>query len=158
MHLSKKYLDSFLKDSFKQISALGSYQFFLIIMFFFLIIAQYAIFFKLFFGMITLYILVYILRIFYFKERPTPKKYENIFEKIKASSFPSGHATRSSYLYFILISFFSFKISLVFYLAIILFLIMYSRYYQKKHHISDLLAGFILGFLVYLIFENIFFI
>jgi membrane-associated phospholipid phosphatase len=149
----KKYQNSLIDDTLKQISSLGSHQFYIIVTILFIINKEYLTAIKLIFGLIFIYLLGYGIRVFYFKERPIPKNHSNLFERIKASSFPSGHALKASYLYFTLIAYFSFNYLIIFFFSLILALIMQSRIHFKKHHISDLIVGFIIGFIIYIFIE-----
>lgn len=105
--------------------------------------------------LIALYVLslglAVLIRLFYFRERPDKEKYTNLFEKLDSSSFPSLHSMRVAGLFVLFNSFYgSFFISVIF-LGVAL-LVFASRYFLKKHYVSDILAGAVLGMvLAYLI-------
>jgi len=53
-------------------------------------------------GMVCVELLVVLIKWAYFKERPKKKKYDNWIEKIDASSFPSGHTARTTFVCLVL--------------------------------------------------------
>lgn len=74
-------------------------------------------------------------------------QYSNIIEKIDSGSFPSMHTTRSTFLFLNLIKFFSNQyLTIIF--VIVTLLVYFSRLYLKKHYLSDILVGIILGILI----------
>lgn len=145
----KKIFQKILDDSFKHISALGSYQIYLIITVFFLIIGKINEFLFLFIGFLLIKLLIVPIRIIFFKQRPDKEKYSNIFEKASAASFPSLHSTRTTFLIFFLINYFHYNIQISLYFISIGTLILYSRIYLKRHYIIDVIVGVILGGLFY---------
>jgi undecaprenyl-diphosphatase len=115
---------------------------FLILIFF----IDLNIFYNLFLVFVIAHIIVVVIRIFYFKERPIKIKHNNFFMKIYASSFPSMHAMRAIIIAYFL-STFNLNVFLIFYWLIAL-LVCYSRIYLKKHYFSDVLVGALFGFLI----------
>ena len=102
---------------------------------------------KLLMSFILAYLVTILIRSFYFKERPKKQEFSNYIEKIDASSFPSMHSIRGSiYTTLFFLNFNNtYLISLFFILMII---ISFSRYINKKHHLSDILAGLLIGMLI----------
>jgi len=103
------------------------------------------------FALIIIYSLTFVIRLFYFKQRPEKIKYSNFIEKIDASSFPSVHAARITFL--ALFFMFSFTMNYL-YIPVILviwFFTIYSRYYLKKHDTTDLITGIILGIISFVL-------
>lgn len=86
-------------------------------------------------------------RLLFFRERPNKVKYSNFFSKLDASSFPSLHAMRAFFFAEVLSSFFQdpFVTIILFFCAISVGII---RVFQKRHHLSDVIVGAIIGFLV----------
>jgi len=86
------------------------------------------------------------IKFFYYKKRPKQEKYDNFLERINAGSFPSLHSARSSFVFVSL--FFLFNNN---YLRIVLLLIPLivglTRISLKKHYISDIIAGYVIGIL-----------
>lgn len=137
----------------RDISVLGSLVFYIFYMFFILFFLNLEIFLNLGISLFLSFIFIFIIRLFYFKDRPKVQKYNNIFEKIDSSSFPSMHATRISIL-----TFSSLFLGNIFYFIFMFFLsivVCYSRIYLKKHFLSDLIAGYILGIIIIFISDII---
>ena len=89
------------------------------------------------------------IRIFYYKDRPRKEAHNNFLEKLDASSFPSIHSARSSFIFLVLYSLTNYPANLLF---ILLFLIVgFTRIMLKKHYLIDVLFGFIIGGITYLI-------
>ena len=89
------------------------------------------------------------IRIFYYKDRPRKETHNNFLEKLDASSFPSIHSARSSFIFLVLYSLTNHPANLLF---ILLFLIVgFTRIMLKKHYLIDVLFGFIIGGITYLI-------
>lgn len=132
----------------RQIGSLGSKEFYLILSFFILIISQYNVF--LIIGFIFLHLIISIIRFFFFKQRPIKKEYMTLFQKIDASSMPSAHSARASFLALFISNFFN-NIFLNIYLFILVLIISYSRIYRKKHDYYDILVGIFLGIITYVL-------
>lgn len=92
---------------------------------------------------------VYILKHVFHRARPLA---EALYLET-SSSFPSGHATMAMALYgFILYTVWKhdkhyLKNSFVFFLAILIILIGLSRLYLGVHYLSDVLVGYVIGFI-----------
>lgn len=149
MFNTRKTRNRILTDFYQQMSALGSTPIFIIIIFIFLLNKQFETAFFLSLGLIVLYAIAAPLRLMFFKERPIPKPYENIFEKIDASSVPSLHAARVGFLLLFLMDYFATEIYTFIFLIVVSLLIVYSRIYRKRHYFADVVIGFILGVFVY---------
>ncbi len=143
--LTKKIVRRILKDT----TILGG-TFFYLLTTLFLYFTQKQTAIKLIVALITTYIIISFIRIIYFKDRPKKKKYNNIIEKIDASSFPSMHATRIIILALALINIYKNNIILTTIITITI-IVGISRIYLKKHYIIDVIAGYILGLIIYLI-------
>ena len=92
---------------FEEITFLGGILFFLLFSILFLILGKPDMFFQLILGLIIIYVLTFLIRLFYFKARPKKVHYKNFLEKLDASSFPSVHAARITFIsLFLIISFF----------------------------------------------------
>jgi len=134
-----------IKKIFEEITFLGGIMFYLLFSLFFLMINKTDYFIQLILGLLFIYLLTIVIRIFYFKPRPKKVHYNNLIEKIDASSFPSVHAARITFIsLFILINF----LPNLFFTSIILFLnllVFYSRIYLLKHDLKDIIGGILLG-------------
>jgi membrane-associated phospholipid phosphatase len=136
-----------MKKFFEEITFLGGIAFYLFVIILFIISQEYVLSLRLFLALIIIYFMAFVIRLFYFKDRPEKVTYTNFLERIDASSFPSIHAARLTYLFlFILFSspFFIQPIVKIIIGAVFL-LAVYSRIYLSKHDIVDVLAGVILG-------------
>jgi len=143
--LFKKIIDVFMND----ISSLGGSIIYGIIFLFVLLFGFYPFATAILISYILVMLLTILIRSIYFKHRPKKQKHTTEFlDKIDASSFPSAHAGRTITLLTLIILFLT-KINvfvLTFTIILALFVI-YSRYYLKKHHFFDLLAGIVVGFI-----------
>lgn len=131
------------------IGSLGSVPFFLIINLLTLLYLGFIPALFLLTGFIIVHLAAIFLRIIFFRERPIKKKHHNIIEKILASSMPSMHATRGTFLFL----FFAYIVKSIPALIILLGflgLILYSRIYLKRHDAIDLLVGVTLGTVIFI--------
>ncbi len=87
------------------------------------------------------------IKLFFFKARPKPMKYNNWKEKILAGSFPSLHSERTFLLFLFSLYFTNYYV--VFWFFLFWVLIAYSRVYLKKHYWIDILWWVILASLVF---------
>lgn len=146
--MTSEFIQRQKNDFFRDITSLGSLWFYVIFMIFFLILNDYSSLKVLLSGFILIYLAVMIIRSLYFKNRPKKYPYNNLIEKLDASSFPSMHAMRTGFLTSFFIE--HFKNSLISILLIVLALIiLYSRTYLKKHDWKDVLTGVVLGVLIF---------
>lgn len=143
-----KTLQKFLFNNFwKRIAVYGRDEFYLFITLLFICFGYYQLGIKLILGLIISYLVVSILRLLFFRERPNKKMYDNIFEKIDASSFPSKHVVRVSILFMLIVlNFQNYLLSVLFF--IVMFFVSISRLVLKRHHMSDVVFGVILGLLI----------
>ena len=93
-------------DLIRDISALGSMIFCIIILLIFLATKNYYLLRQWIAGLAVVYIIVILIRTFYFKHRPVQLPHTSYIERLDASSFPSLHAARSTLLCSILIGYF----------------------------------------------------
>ncbi|HLC61803.1 MAG TPA: phosphatase PAP2 family protein [Candidatus Nanoarchaeia archaeon] len=136
------------RDFFRDISALGSLIFYVLLMMLFFALNDYASLGTLFVGVILMYLFTIIIRLVYFKNRPDKFAYRNVIEKIDAASFPSLHAARTGFLSVFFAYYFN-NISISVILAVLALGILFSRVYLRKHDFMDVLAGAVLGVLAY---------
>jgi undecaprenyl-diphosphatase len=128
----------------RDLSAFGALPFYLFISLFLLILGEIKLFWVLFIGLLLSYFFAFSIRLFYFKNRPIKVKYHNILEKIDASSFPSLHSWRIALLWLVLCFYYS---NLVFWVlfGVLALIVLFSRYYLKKHYFTDILFGAVFG-------------
>jgi undecaprenyl-diphosphatase len=142
--ISKEKTNFILKEFFQDLSSLGSIfnQVFLIV--FFLILEKTNLGITLFINIIISTLLCYVIRFFYFKERPHKRSYKTLLEKLDASSFPSTHTARSFGAALILSYYFPELLILILLLAIGIAI---SRIYLKHHYKIDVIFGILIGIL-----------
>lgn len=138
----------------KDVTFFGSlvFNFFLIALFF--SFGYYQLSLVLFVGLFLAYIVVFAIRASYYRERPQKQKYSSYLQKIDSSSFPSMHACRSTII-FLLVGAFFHNILIWFLLGTILLLVGVSRIYLKKHYLTDVLGGLLIGVLISVILVQI---
>ncbi len=148
--MSKKYLT----EAFSAVTALGTSYFYLILIITLILLGFKKIALHLAVGLVVLYSFVFFIRIFYFKERPNKEKYSNMLVRvISASSFPSLHTINSIFTASVLSQIVNKNMSIFFYTVALL--IAYSRIHIKKHHLSDVIVGIIIGITASLIYLSI---
>lgn len=145
--ISEKALKNIFRIIFRDITTLGSLFFYSVLFLFLLFNGFYKFSFLMLIGIIFIYFVVYTIRMLYFKERPRKQHHSTFLEKLDASSFPSIHAARSGFLFSVFGIFFN-SIAAWIILSLLCLLVLYSRYYLKKHHFVDLVGGSIIGFFI----------
>lgn len=143
-------INKFTKLFFRDLTSLGSLVFYVLLLVATLVWQEYRLFLVLTFGLLFTLLAIVIIRLFYFKDRPKKQQYNNIIDKIDASSFPSLHSARVTFLCLLFVMFFSKTYVIVFFLLLAV-LVIYSRIYLKKHDGFDVLGGVVLGVVTYLI-------
>ena len=150
--MTKDVIDYFMKvfeDSIKKISTLGSYQIFIVFILSFLFLAMTKEFLILFIGIILLYTFAVPIRLVFFKERPIPKKFNDVFGRISASSIPSLHSARSTFLLLFFVYLTKINVLFTFFASVIVLIVLFSRVYFKKHYVVDVVVGVMLGIFCY---------
>jgi membrane-associated phospholipid phosphatase len=140
----------FIHQFFRDLTSLGSFVFFSIIILLTLAFQKHPLTIKLIFGLISTLLIVILIRIFYFKNRPKKQNHHNFIERIDASSFPSLHTARVVFLALIFNQSFPTPLTITFFTTIAVFTA-YSRIYLKKHDWYDLFGGLILGLIAFYI-------
>ena len=92
-----------------------------------------------------------VIKVLFPKKRPNGQTYTTLLEKIDAGSFPSLHASRITLVYLTLFSNTENNTLKTAFLVVI-FLVTLSRIKLKKHFISDIIGGFVLGVLLWYFF------
>ncbi|MBS3147719.1 phosphatase PAP2 family protein [Candidatus Woesearchaeota archaeon] len=99
------------------------------------------------FGLIADIVVVIGIRLLFFRQRPVKQRFSNIVEKVDASSFPSAHSARAGTLAVVLAMYFqSTPLTVLF--SLLAISVAALRVVQKKHHVSDVAAGLVLGALI----------
>ena len=150
-----KTLNKIIHSLFRDVTAFGGMVFYGVIFCLTLLFQRYNLALKLFLGLLITFIIVILIRMVYFKNRPHKQSHANFIERIDASSFPSWHAARITFICLTFLYFIS-ETSFTIFLLIFTLLVCYSRIYLRKHDWKDVIAGIILGAATY--FALLFFI
>jgi len=146
--ISKDKINHILESVFTDISALGSLIFHILLCLYINIFSlSTPLVSKLSMNLIFTHIFSYIIRFFYFKERPNARHHSSFLERLDASSFPSIHVARFvGFSAIVSLTFYDSTLTL--FLFILTILVAYSRIYLKEHHFIDTLFGGIIGLLI----------
>ena len=148
--MSKK--ESFLRYKFndwsRDFTSLANPLILLFVPFIFLFIENKSVFYKLLIALDINEALCSIIKIVFPKTRPNGQEYTNIMEKIDAGSFPSLHSSRITLVYLTLFSTASLLVLKITFLLIIP-IVMLSRINLKKHFVTDIIGGFVIGALIW---------
>ena len=144
-------MDAFVKEQMnlvlRDLSTLGGLFLYSIVVLIFFFIGEKEVALRLIIGTALMYVIVSVLRLLYFTERPKKRDYHNVVEKIDAGSFPSMHMVRTTFLFGTLFHRFNdLRILLLF--TVLLMGVGYSRVYLKNHYLKDLIVGVIIGGIV----------
>lgn len=143
-------LKNYFKELPRDLTVFGGFYFLLVLSLILISLKSYDLFYKILFGVVSTYVIAFIIRIFYFKDRPNKEQYTNLITKIDASSFPSVHSARAVFTALVLSSFFANNYLTAIFIIVAL-LTCYSRILIKKHFLIDVIAGIILGIILYVI-------
>jgi membrane-associated phospholipid phosphatase len=144
MGLIKKLLD----DVFRDLTSLGGGVFYGLILFSCLVSFNISLFIDILIGGVFSFLVVILIRTFYFKNRPNKEKHKGYISKIVASSFPSLHSARAVFLGLVFYSYLSSYLLSLFVIVMSL-AVVYSRVYLKKHDFVDVIGGIVLGLVTY---------
>lgn len=142
------------KDNIKEASFFGGLLFYTSVMIIFLVFNEYQFTIKLAIGFILCFAIVAAIKLVKFKERPKKQTHKGFIQRIDASSFPSMHSMRSMFLALMIGSFFI--NTYIYILGILLALSTgFSRIFQRKHYLSDVIIGYVLGIILFYLLNNI---
>jgi undecaprenyl-diphosphatase len=141
-----------IRKIFEELTFFGGIAFYMFLVVVFFVLGKIDSVFKLILGLIFIYLVTFIIRLFYFKPRPKKIGYKNLLEKIDASSFPSVHAARAVFLCFFIVFLFNLSWVVDILIGILMILVIYSRIYLLKHDIIDAIGGILLGILSLVVF------
>lgn len=143
-----KTIKHFNQIIFRDITSLGGTPLYFLFLLFVLVSKEFVLFWQLFTGMVFATLIVILIRLFYFKNRPRKQEFRNILEKLDASSFPSLHTARIFFLALVMLNFFNDKLLTVI-LLVLAALVSYSRVYLRKHDFVDLFGGLMLAIVTF---------
>ena len=104
--MASEFIDRQKHDILRDISALGSLIFYLLLLLITIVLEKYDLFFKMIAGLVLIYIAAVFIRTVHFKERPNKFSHNSYIERLDASSFPSLHASRTAFLGVVLMKYF----------------------------------------------------
>ncbi len=133
---------------FRDLTALGGTVFYLLVLISTLLLDEKTVALKLIGGFLFSFLVVVLIRLFYFKNRPQKEKYHTFPERIEASSFPSWHTARALFLA-LLFGSVGQSVGIALFLIVLAVLVMYSRIFLKKHDGIDVLGGIVLGIITF---------
>ncbi|RME53026.1 phosphatase PAP2 family protein [Candidatus Woesearchaeota archaeon] len=128
----------------RDISALGGITFAVLVFLFALAFSWFDVARRLFFCIVASFFIAGMIRFVYFKDRPEPKRYKTVLQRLDASSFPSLHAARAGFLVLVLAEKVRTRFALVL-MVVLAMLVCYSRVVRRRHDYVDVLAGLVLG-------------
>ena len=136
-----------IRKIFEELTFFGGIAFYIFLVGVFFVFGKLDLVLKLILGLVVIYLVTFVIRLFYFKPRPRKIGYKNYLEKIDASSFPSVHVARAVFLCFFMLFLFDLSWVVDFGIIILMILVIYSRIYLLKHDIIDAIGGILLGVL-----------
>ena len=92
-----RYFNKTFQDNLRDFTSLGNPLILLIMAFF--IIGNTITLIYLIIGLLFIEIFGSLIKIFYYKNRPSKESYKNILEKIDSGSFPSLHSARACFIF-----------------------------------------------------------
>lgn len=140
------------EEVLRDTTALGGIALYGFVAVLFLLLGNATVFQQLLIGIVLLYALVAVIRLVFFRRRPDRQRYTGFFTKIDAGSFPSMHSARATVLALVLSQ--AFKNPLVCaLLALSVLAVVATRVMLKRHYVSDVVGGIIVGLAVGIITE-----
>jgi membrane-associated phospholipid phosphatase len=136
-----------LEEVMRDTTALGGIALYGFIALFFLLLGKAEVFVQLAIGIVLLYAVIAPLRLLFFRVRPDRSAYAGLFTKIDAGSFPSMHSARSTLLAIVLGTVFNSALAWAL-LALAVVAVLSTRVMLKRHYVTDILGGVVIGVLV----------
>jgi undecaprenyl-diphosphatase len=147
-----KNIQSFLTTKFfdwtRDITALANPLIIVLVPFLFL--GSTPLFYRLLWTLLINEVFCSLIKVIFPKKRPVEQNYDSVIEKIDAGSFPSIHTSRITLVYLTLFSMTNHLGMQIALLAVIV-LVMISRVVLKKHYTTDVIGGFIIGLLLWMV-------
>jgi membrane-associated phospholipid phosphatase len=149
-----RFMDNLVKETWRDVVALGSLLFFLVIAIFLLFIEPRSSF-IIILGLFMVEAVGALVKVLFYKARPDRQKFTNMLEKIDSGSFPSIHAARTILVALSIYHLFISPLAWAF-LALLVLLVGASRVNLKRHYIVDVIGGYVFGFLVWYLVRLLF--
>jgi membrane-associated phospholipid phosphatase len=102
-------------------------------------------------GLAGCYIVTVAIRWVWFRTRPVPAEHHNWWQRIDASSFPSMHTMRAAFLATVLIILLQYSVIAIIVCSCAALAVAWARVRKKRHHVSDVVVGIILGVIIALL-------
>ena len=139
-----------LQENLQDLKGLAGNPLFVLVSLLALVLGKITLFWQLVVGLILAYALTITVRMLFFRRRPDKQIYHTLIGRFDASSFPSLHAMRASVLATLLALFFNNSLLTVLFVICALG-VGYARVFQKRHFVSDVVVGLIVGVLIALL-------
>ena len=133
-----------IESNFRDLTSFGGYMVLFPLIIFIYLINLKDLAFQLLLAFVVTYMIILIIRLFYFKERPVKERYNTFLSRIDSASFPSGHSARTISFALIFVDYFKNNVLTLFLIILVLF-VCYSRIYLKKHYWNDVIVGLFIG-------------
>jgi len=141
----KKFIINQINESFRDISALGSFLFVCLVIIL-LVFINFRSALIILIGLVLIEAVGALIKVVFHKKRPNKQDHSNILEKIEAGSFPSIHSARGLLIGLGVYSLFS-SIVMIGFVFLLVILVGISRIYLNKHYVVDVIGGYIFGFI-----------
>jgi membrane-associated phospholipid phosphatase len=142
-----------LSEKIQDISSFGGDPIYFAVAFVFLITQKFAQLWTLAIMLIIAYLVTLAIRLAWWEERPDHQKYKNLWEKFDSGGFPSLHAMRATLLALVVMFYFNNMLAMIVFAAGIA-ATAYARVWMKRHLPRDVIAGIIIGIIIYFITAN----
>ncbi|VVB81510.1 PAP2 superfamily protein [uncultured archaeon] len=136
-----------LEENLQDLKGLAGNPLIVVAMLLALILGKLVLFWQLIVGFVIAYALTITVRLLFFRRRPDKQAYHNFIGRFDAGSFPSLHAMRAS-LFATLLSLYFSNSLLTALFALCAVAVGITRVVQKRHFISDVIVGLIVGVLI----------
>lgn len=100
-------------------------------------------------GFTLIEIISAIIKIKYHKHRPIPSNNTTLLEKYESGSFPSIHSARITGLAILTYQLIPDNLIINIYSLILVILVSISRVYTKRHYLIDVIAGILIGSIIF---------
>jgi len=145
----KKIVKQQLDHVFRDISALASPAtlFFILV---FLLVTELRLGVVFAIGIFLIEVFCYSIKVLFPTTRPDKQKYANLLEKMDAGSFPSIDSARIIFTGGMLLTIWN-HVVLIILVVFLVLIVAASRIYLKRHYLKDVIGGYILGLIIWLI-------
>jgi membrane-associated phospholipid phosphatase len=136
-----------LQENLQDLKGLAGNPLFALVILLALVLGKTVLFWQLIVGLALAYAITVTTRMVFFRRRPDKQAYHGIIGRFDASSFPSLHSMRASLLAALLALYFNNDLLTALF-ALCAVGVGVARVVQKRHFISDVVVGLIVGVLL----------